>query len=314
MKTKISIIGAGNIGGSLAHLIVQAELGHVVLLDVNEGVAKGKALDISQAGPLWISSSCVTGTGDFSDTADSDIVVITCGYPRKPGMSRDDLLIANTAVVSDAVRQSARVSPNAIFIVVTNPMDAMAQLAMEVSGFDPRRVIGMGGILDSARFRTFVAWETGVSPRDVEALVMGGHGDLMVPMPRFTTIKGVPITELFPEERISAIVQRTRQGGAEIVDLLKSGSAYYAPAAAILHMVKSIVSDEKRLLACSAYLSGQYGVHDVYTGVPIILGKDGIDKIIELKLNEQEQADFTKSVDAVKALVATMRRAIKEIG
>jgi malate dehydrogenase len=311
MKAKISIIGAGNIGGSLAHLIVQAELGDVVLLDIDEGVAKGKALDISQAGPLWISSSVVTGTSDFAYTARSDIIVITCGFPRKPGMSRDELLMANTGVVSNAVRKAADFSPEAIFIVVTNPMDAMAQLTKEASGFEPRRVIGMGGILDSARFRTFVAWEAGVSPRDVEAQVMGGHGDLMVPMPRFTTVKGVSITELFTEERIEALVQRTRQGGAEIVELLRSGSAYYAPAAAILHMIRSIVSDEKRLLACSAYLNGEYGVYDVYTGVPVILGKDGIDKIIELKLNEQERADFTKSVDAVKASVEMMRRAIK---
>jgi malate dehydrogenase len=313
MKTKISIIGAGNIGGSLAHLIVQAELGDVVLLDIDEGVAKGKALDISQAGPLWISSSCVTGTSDFVSTAGSDIIVITCGYPRKPGMNRDDLLMANSGVVSAAAGKAAAYSPAAIFIVVTNPMDAMAQLTMEVSGFEPRRVVGMGGILDSARFRTFVAWEAGVSPRDVEALVMGGHGDLMVPMPRFTTIKGVPVTELYTKEKIEAIVQRTRQGGAEIVELLKTGSAYYAPAAAILHMVRSIVSDEKRLLVCSAYLNGEYGVYDVYTGVPIILGKDGIDKIIELKLNEQEQADFTGSVDAVKESVAMMRTATKQL-
>jgi malate dehydrogenase len=311
MKTKISIIGAGNVGGSLAHLIVQAELGDVVLFDINEGAAKGKALDISQAGPLWISSSVVTGTSNYAFTARSDIVVITCGVPRKPGMSRDDLLLTNTGIVASAVRKAAGYSPDAIFIVVTNPMDSMAQLAMEVSGFDHRRVLGMGGILDSARFRTFVAWETGVSPRDVEALVMGGHGDLMVPMPRFTTIKGVPIAELFPAEKIEAIIKRTRQGGAEIVDLLKSGSAYYAPAAAILHMIKSIVSDEKRLLVCSAYLNGHYDVHDVYTGVPVILGKEGVDKIIELKLNNQEQADFTKSVEAVRASVEIMRRAVR---
>ncbi|HTZ18651.1 MAG TPA: malate dehydrogenase [Dissulfurispiraceae bacterium] len=311
MKTKISIIGAGNVGGSLAHLIVQAELGDVVLLDVDDGVAKGKALDISQAAPLWISSSGVSGTDDFASTANSDIVVITCGYPRKPGMSRDELLLANTEIVANAARKAASFSPDAIFIVVTNPMDAMAQLTMEVSGLPARHVAGMGGILDSARFRTFVAWETGVSPRDVEALVMGGHGDLMVPMPRFTTVKGVPITELYDAEKIESIVQRTRQGGAEIVHLLKHGSAYYAPAAAVLHMIKSVVSDEKRLLVCSAYLNGEYGAYDVYTGVPVILGRDGIDKIIELKLNEQERGDFVKSVEAVKESVALMRRAVK---
>lgn len=306
MKTKISIIGAGNVGASLAYLVIQAELADVVLYDIAEGVPQGKALDISEAGPLWISSASIVGTNDYAPTAQSEIIIVTAGFPRKPNMSRDDLLLANAKVVSEVVQRTAALSPHAIFVVVTNPVDAMAQLCLKVSGFERERVIGMGGILDSARFRTFVAWEAGVSPRDVEALVLGGHGDQMVPMPRYTTVKGVPVTELFTHERIEALVQRTRQAGAEIVSLLKVGSAYYAPAAAIFHMVKSIIIDEKRLLPCAAYLTGEYGVSGVYTGVPVVIGKRGIEKIIELKLNEQEKIDFAKSVDAVKSLVVKL--------
>jgi len=306
MKTKISIIGTGNVGATLAYLIIQAELTDVVLYDVVEGMPQGKALDISEAAPLWISSSAITGTNDYAPTAQSDIIVVTAGFPRKPNMTRDDLLYANAKVVSEVVERTAALSPNSIFIIVTNPVDVMAQLSLKISGFKRERVIGMGGILDSARFRTFVAWEAGVSPRDVEALVLGGHGDQMVPMSRYTTVKGVPVTELFSKERVDALVQRTRDGGAEIISLLKYGSAYYAPAAAIFHMVKSIICDENRLLPCSAYLSGEYGEHDVYTGVPVVLGKAGIEKIIELKLNEQEEADFAKSAKTVKNFVAKL--------
>ena len=306
MKTKISIIGAGNVGATLAYLILQAELADVVLYDVAEGMPQGKALDISEAGPLWISSSSITGTNDYAPTAQSDIIVVTAGFPRKPNMSREDLLYANAGVVSEVVERAAALSPAAILIIVTNPADVMAQLSLKISGFNRERVIGMGGILDSARFRTFVAWEAGVSPRDVEALVLGGHGDQMVPMPRYTTVKGVPVTELFSKDRVDALVQRTRDGGAEIISLLKSGSAYYAPAAAIFHMVKSIFCDEKRLLPCSAYLRGEYGMNDVYTGVPVVLGKGGIEKIIEFEFNAQEKADFAKSAATVKALVAKL--------
>jgi len=306
MKTKISIIGAGNVGASLAYLVVQAELADVVLFDIADGVPQGKALDISEAGPLWISSSSIIGTNEYAPTAQSDIIVITAGFPRKPNMSRDDLLLANAKVVTEVVEQTAALSPNAVFIIVTNPVDAMAQLSLKISGFERERVVGMGGILDSARFRTFVAWEAGVSPRDVEALVLGGHGDQMVPMPRYTTVKGVSITELFTQERIDALVKRTRQAGAEIVSLLKIGSAFYAPAAAIFHMVKSVIVDEKRLLPCAAYLTGEYGVNGFYTGVPVVVGKRGIEKIIELKLNEQEKDDFGKSVDAVKYLITKL--------
>jgi malate dehydrogenase len=306
MKMKISIIGAGNVGGTLAYLIVQAELADVVLCDIAEGVPQGKALDISEAGPLWISSSSIIGTNNFAATAGSDIIIVTAGYPRKPGMSRDDLLIANAGIVTEAVTQTSLLSPNAILIIVTNPVDVMAQLSLKASGFDRTKVIGMGGILDSSRFRTFVSWEAGVSPRDIEALVMGGHGDQMLLMPRYTTVKGVPITELFTRERVDALVKRTREGGAEVVALLKSGSAYFAPAAAIFHMVKSIVSDEKRLLPCGAYLNGEYGMYDVYNGVPVILGRKGIDKIFEVKLNDSEIAELRKSVEETKSLLAKL--------
>ncbi len=307
MKMKISIIGAGNVGSTLAFLMVQAELSDVVLYDVVAGVPQGKALDIVEAAPLWISSSSVIGTNDFGDTAGSDILVVTAGFPRQPGMTREDLLVANAKVVSEAVGKASILSPSAIIIIVTNPVDVMTQLSLKVSGFDKKRVVGMGGILDSSRFRTFVAWEAGVSPRDVEALVMGGHGDQMVPMPRFTTVKGVPVTELFPKERIDALVQRTRDGGGEIVSLLKSGSAYYAPAAAIFHMIKAIVSDEKRLLSCAAYLEGEYGMHDIYIGVPVVLGRNGVEKIVEFKLNEIEKTDFSKSVDATRFLLEKLK-------
>lgn len=304
---KVSVIGAGNVGASLAQLIVQSGIADVVLYDIVEGVPQGKALDLAEACPLWGSGSAMVGTNDFGPTADSAVIVVTAGFPRRPGMSRDDLLSANAKVVSDVVRGTAMLSPDAIYIIVTNPMDVMAQLSLKVSNFESSKVIGMGGILDAARFRTFVAWELGVSPQDVEALVLGGHGDLMVPMPRFTTVRGVPITELMTRERISALVQRTRQGGAEVVALLKTGSAYYAPAASSFEMVKSILLDEKRMQPCAAYLSGEYGVSDVYAGVPVILGAQGVRKVVELQLNYEERADFDKSVAAVKALVAKLQ-------
>jgi malate dehydrogenase len=303
MKKKVSVIGAGNVGASLAQMIVQSSASDVVLFDVAEGIPQGKALDISEACPLWGSSSSIVGTNDYSHTANSDVIVITAGFPRKPGMSRDDLLHANAKVVEEVTEKTSKTSPDAVIIVVTNPMDAMAQMSLKVSGFDSGRVIGMGGILDSARFRTFVAWEMNVSPEDVDAIVLGGHGDLMVPMPRFTTIKGVPITELISADRIESLIERTRHGGAEIVALLKTGSAYYAPAAATYQMVRSVLFNEKRMLPCSAYLNGQYGSNGIYTGVPVILGSSGIEKIIELDLNKQEKADFERSVLAVKSLV-----------
>jgi malate dehydrogenase len=303
MKKKVSVIGAGNVGASLAQMIVQSGIADVVLFDIADGIPQGKALDLSEACPLWGSSSSIMGTNDYSHTKNSDVIVITAGFPRKPGMSRDDLLHANAKVVAEVTEKTSKASPDAVIIVVTNPMDVMAQVSMKVSGFDSSRVIGMGGILDSARFRTFVAWELGVSPKDVEALVLGGHGDLMVPMPRFTTVKGVPITELLSADRIEALIERTRHGGAEIVSLLKTASAYYAPAAATCQMVKAVLFDEKRMLPCSAYLNGEYGKNSIYTGVPVMLGNGGVEKIIELDLNKQERADFERSVAAVKSLV-----------
>ncbi|MBI3592032.1 MAG: malate dehydrogenase, partial [Nitrospirae bacterium] len=259
MKKKVSVIGAGNVGASLAQMIVQSGIADVVLYDISDGIPEGKALDLSEACPLWGSSSSIVGTNDFSHTADSDVIVVTAGLARKPGMSRDDLLSANAKIVSEVVENTSKLSPKSIIIAVTNPMDVMAQVSLKVSNFDSSRVVGMGGVLDSARFRTFVAWELSVSPEDVEALVCGGHGDLMVPMPRFTTARGVSITELISKDRIDALVERTRHGGAEIVSLLKTGSAYYAPAAATYQMVEAIILDKKRMMPCSAYLNGEYG-------------------------------------------------------
>jgi len=306
MRKKISVIGAGNVGSSTAQIIIQEGIADVVLFDIAEGMPQGKALDLAEACPLWNSSVSVKGTNSFDDTANSDILIVTAGFPRKPGMSRDDLLNANAAVVRSVALESARRSPDAVMIMVTNPMDVMAQLAWKVSGFDHRRVIGMGGVLDSTRFRTFVSLEVGVSPNDIEALVMGGHGDQMVPMPRFTTVKGVPITEILPADTIASLIRRTRQGGAEIVSLLKTGSAYYAPAASTHVMARAIIFDEKRILPCAAYLDGQYGVSNLYVGVPAVVGKDGIEKIIELELTREERDDFDASVTSVADLLAKL--------
>jgi len=302
MRKKVSIIGSGNVGASTAQLAAYDGIADVVLYDIIEGVPQGKALDIAEACPLYNSSVSVRGTNSFDDTAHSDVVVITAGFARKPGMNRDDLAVTNAEIVKGVVAEAVKRSPDAVLIVVTNPMDTMAQLALKVSGFSSRKVVGMGGILDSARFRTFVAGELGVSPSDVEALVMGGHGDQMVPMPRFTTVKGISITKLIPEEKINLLIDRTRQGGAEIVSLLKTGSAFYAPAAAVNQMIKAVILDEKRVLPCSAYLEGQYATHGVYIGVPVILGSSGIVKIIELELEGREREYFDNSVAAVRAL------------
>lgn len=303
MRKKVSVIGAGNVGATVAELLARDGVADVVLFDVVEGIPQGKAIDILQACPVWDSPVNVKGTNDYSDTASSDVVVITAGFPRKPGMSRDDLLQANAKVVSEVTKNVAKFSPEAIIIVVTNPMDVMTQLSMRVSNFEHERVIGMGGILDSARFRAFISLELKVSPQDIEAIVMGGHGDFMVPLPRFTTINGIPITKLLPEDVIKGIIERTRHGGAEIVSLLKSGSAYYAPAAATCQMVKAIINDEKRMLPCSAYLNGEYGVNGFYSGIPVILGNNGVEKIIELDLTEDEKVSFERSVQAVRLLV-----------
>lgn len=303
MRKKVSIIGAGHVGASAAQLVAYEGIADVVLFDIAEGLPQGKALDIAEACPLWNSSVSVTGTNSYEETVLSDVIVITAGFPRKPGMSRDDLLNANAEVVRVVAEETSKRSPGAVMIVVTNPMDVMAQLTWKVSGFANGKVIGMGGVLDSARFRTFVASELGVSPSDVEALVMGGHGDQMVPMPRFTTVKGVPITNILSADKIGALVERTRNGGAEIVSLLKTGSAYYAPGAAAYQMIKAILLDERRIFPCAAYLDGQYGVSGLFVGVPVVLGGGGVEKVIELELDGDERKGFDKSVSAVKVLV-----------
>lgn len=303
MRKKVSIIGAGNVGATTAQFIVQSEIADVVLFDIAEGIPQGKALDLAEACPLWGSSSVIKGTNKYSDTAGSDIVVIAAGFPRKHGMSRDDLLHANASVIRKTCIEISKTSPDTIIIVVTNPMDVMAQLVWKTTGFSWRRVIGMGGILDAARLTAFLSWEFNVSPEDVEALVLGGHGDEMVPLSRFTAVRGIPVTELLPKKRIESLIERTRKGGAEIVALLKSGSAYYAPAASTFQMIKSILLDEKRMLPCAAYLNGEYGVKDIYIGVPVILGREGVEKIIEVKLTKEEKAQFRKSCASVRKLI-----------
>ncbi len=291
-------------GATTAHLILEAGIADVVLYDITEGVPQGKALDLAEATPLWNVSASIAGTNEFADTAGSDIIVITAGFPRKPGMSRDDLLAANVAVIKNVVTGTAALSPDCVYIVVTNPMDAMTYVAWKLSGMPGRRVIGMGGVLDSARFRTFISMELGVSPQDIETMVLGGHGDLMVPMPGFTSVKGVPLPELLSHENIMRLIQRTKNGGAEIVSLLKTGSAFYAPAAAVCQMVKSILLNERRMLPCAAYLEGEYGISDLFVGVPVILGNKGVEKIIELPLTKEENEQFLKSAQSVRALVA----------
>ena len=303
MRKKVSIIGGGNVGASTAQLIVQTALADVVLFDIADGIPQGKALDIAEACPLWNSSVSVKGTNSYADTKDSDIVVITAGFPRKPNMSRDDLLHANADVVKTVSSAVAKTSPNAILIVVTNPMDVMAQLTWKTTEFSCKRVIGMGGILDAARLRAFLSWELNISPEDIETIVLGGHGDQMVPLPRFTTVKGIAITEILKKKTIDSLINRTRSGGAEIVSLLKSGSAYYAPAAAVVQMVKSILLDEKRMFPCAAYLNGEYGMKDVYLGVPVILGREGVDRVVEVKLTKEEKAQFKKSCASVRKLI-----------
>jgi len=307
-RAKITIVGAGNVGATTAHWCAAAELGDIILVDIpaTEDMPRGKALDLMQSSPIVGFDSTIVGANGYEETADSDVVVITAGIPRKPGMSRDDLLSTNAKIVSAVTEEVKKASPNAVIIVVSNPLDAMVQRALQVSGFPAQRVIGQAGVLDTARYRTFLAMELGVSVEDVSALLMGGHGDTMVPMPSCTSVGGIPVTRLLSESRLNEIVDRTRKGGAEIVGLLKTGSAYYAPAAATTQMVEAIVRDKKRLIPCAAYCDKEYGVGGYYVGVPVILGSAGVEKIVELELDDQEKADFQKSVDAVKSLVATM--------
>ncbi|MGD1072313.1 MAG: malate dehydrogenase [Bryobacteraceae bacterium] len=308
MRNKITVIGAGNVGANCAVWAAKKELGDIVLVDVMEGVPQGKGLDLLQAGPVEGYDVSITGANDYGPTANSDIVIVTAGFPRKPGMSRDDLLLANYEVVSAATTQAAAVSPNAIVIVVTNPLDAMAQVALMVSKFPKNRVIGMAGVLDSARFRTFIAQELDVSVDNVTAVVLGGHGDTMVPLVRLSSVAGIPLTELIPEDRLAAIVDRTRNGGAEIVKYLKTGSAYYAPAASAVEMAESILRDKKRVLPCAAYLEGEYGINGLYVGVPCKLGAAGIEKIYEIKLSESETAALHRSSAAVQELVEVIKK------
>src|SRR5688572_22230735 len=303
-RAKITVIGAGNVGATTAHWCAAAELGNIVLLDIPQtgDMPKGKGLDLRQASPIMGFDSEIIGTTSYEDTVGSDVVVITAGIPRKPGMSRDDLLQTNAKIMTDVCQQVKRTSEHAIVIVVSNPLDAMVQRALQVTGFDPRRVVGQAGVLDTARYRTFLSMELGVSVKDVSALLMGGHGDTMVPMPSCTSVGGIPVTQLIPPARLEEIVQRTRDGGAEIVKLLKTGSAYYAPAAATTQMVEAIVRDKNRLIPCAAYCDKEYGVGGYYVGVPVVLGDGGVKKVVELKLTDTEKAAFQKSVDAVKSL------------
>jgi malate dehydrogenase len=307
-RAKITIIGAGNVGATTAHWCAAAELGDIVLLDIPQAgdMPRGKALDLMEASPVMGFDCNILGTSDYADTTDSDVVVITAGIPRKPGMSRDDLLATNSKIMTAVTEQIKETSPNAVIIVVSNPLDAMVQRCLQVSGFPSNRVLGQAGVLDTARYRTFLAMELGVSVEDISALLMGGHGDTMVPLPSCTSVGGIPITQLLDSARLDEIVDRARKGGAEIVGLLKTGSAYYAPAAACTQMVEAIVKDKKRVLPCAAYCDSEYGVGGYYVGVPIVLGADGVERIIELELTEQETADFQSSVDAVKELVAVM--------
>ncbi len=306
-RPKISVIGAGHVGASVAQYTVEKELGDVVLVDVIEGLPQGKALDLAQAGPVHGYDSRLVGGNGYDETAGSDIVVITAGLARKPGMTRDDLLFKNAEIVGSVVDQVAGRSKNAILVLVTNPLDAMVQLAWKKSGFPAERVIGMAGVLDSARFRSFIAQELAVSVENVTAFVLGGHGDTMVPLPRYSTVAGIPITDLLPPDRIEALVKRTANGGAEIVGLLKTGSAYYAPAASTVEMIEAILKDKKKILPCAAYLSGQYGVKGLYVGVPVKLGRAGVEQVIEIRLAPDEQAAFQRSAAAVRELVDKLK-------
>jgi malate dehydrogenase len=302
-RNKVTVIGAGNVGATAAQRIAEAGLADVVLVDIVEGLPQGKALDLAEAAPVVGHDARVTGTNDYADTAGSDIIVVTSGLARQPGMSRDDLLAKNAGIVKAVVEASAKQSPNAILIVVTNPLDAMCHVAMSASGFPRERVLGMAGVLDSARFRTFIAQELGVSVQDTHAFVLGGHGDTMVPLSRYSTVAGIPITELLPADRVAAIEDRTRNGGAEVVALLKTGSAYYAPASSVFEMVESILLDRKRVLPCAVLLNGEYGTDGLFVGVPVVLGQSGMERIVEIKLTADEQAAFAKSAGSVKELV-----------
>jgi malate dehydrogenase len=306
MRRKITVVGAGNVGATTAQRLAERDYADVVLVDIVEGMPQGKALDLNQAGPVVGYEPNLIGTNGYDETSGSSIVVITSGLPRKPGMSRDDLLAANREIVEGVTREVADRSPDAIIICVTNPLDAMCHVALDTSEFPRQRVVGMAGILDSARFRTFLAWELGVSARDVTGFVLGGHGDTMVPIVSYTNVAGVPVTQKIESGRLEEIVQRARDGGAEVVKLLKSGSAFYAPAAAVAEMIDSIVLDQKRILPCAALCNGEFGIDGLFVGVPVKLGKDGVEEIVEIELSDSERSDLHKSADAVRELVDAM--------
>ena len=310
MDKKVTVIGAGNVGATAAQRLCEKELCDVVLVDIIEGVPQGKALDLTEAAPIEKHDAKVIGTNGYEASAGSDIVIITAGIPRKPGMSRDDLVSTNAGIMKGVVEQVAKLSPEAVLIIVSNPLDAMCHVAYEASGFPKSRVIGMAGVLDSARFRAFISMELDVSVENTHAFVLGGHGDTMVPLPRYSTVAGIPITELLPKDRIDALVERTANGGAEIVSLLKTGSAYYAPASAAVEMAESILKDKKKILPCAAYLEGEYGINGLFIGVPVKLGASGIEEVIQIKLTKEEEAALNKSADAVKELVESMKQLV----
>jgi len=302
MEKKVTVIGAGNVGATAAQRLAEKELCDVVLVDIVEGIPQGKALDLTEAAPIEKHDAHVTGTNGYDDTAGSNIVIITAGIPRKPGMSRDDLISTNAGIVKSVTQEIASRSPDAILIVVSNPLDAMCHVTYDASGFPKNRVMGMAGVLDSARFRAFISMELNVSVENIHAFVLGGHGDTMVPLPRFSTVAGIPITELMSKDKIDALVERTRNGGAEIVGFLKTGSAYYAPASAAVEMAESILKDKKKILPCAAYLEGEYGIHDLFIGVPVKLGANGVEDIVEITLQDNEKAALQNSANAVVEL------------
>jgi malate dehydrogenase len=309
MRKKVTVVGAGNVGATAAMRLAEKELADVVVVDVLEGVPAGKALDLLEAAPIEKHDSKIFGcTGDYSAARDSDIVIVTAGIPRKPGMSRDDLLSTNMGIMRSVIKEVAKVAPDTILIIVSNPLDAMCHVAYDVSGFPKHRVMGMAGVLDSARFRTFIAMELNVSVENVYAFVLGGHGDTMVPISRYSTVAGIPVMDLIPPDRLKALEDRTRNGGAEIVSLLKTGSAYYAPASAAVEMAEAILKDKKKILPCAAYLQGEYGINDLFVGVPVKLGSKGVEEIIQVKLNQEEEKALHRSAASVRALVDDMKR------
>ncbi|PYV18198.1 MAG: malate dehydrogenase [Acidobacteria bacterium] len=306
MRRKVTVVGSGNVGATVAHRLADKQLADVVLIDILEGVPQGKGLDLLESGPIEGYDLKIRGTNDYEDTGNSDLVVMTAGFPRKPGMSRDDLLKANAEIVRGAIEKVVKYSPDCFLIVVTNPLDAMAQTAYRVSGFSRNRVIGMAGVLDTARYRAFIAEALGVSVQNVQGFVLGGHGDAMVPVPRYTTVAGIPVTELMPKEQLETIIQRTRNGGAEIVNLLKAGSAFYAPSAAVVEMIDAIFNDRKKILPCAVFLEGEYGIQGLFVGVPVKLGARGMEQIIEITLTDEERAALEKSAAGVKELVGVI--------